>query len=329
MNIRKIILIPLLSFFLFSIISSFAIADTLLFPVIAVNQPYVTTIVTVINEAETSKAAYLRYTYRVKDSLVGGEPNITGECSSVSFTRPTYFRDMVSFDASGIMNSGNALFGDTDSYSGGFGLGLTGPKRAYLLVSHSNSSGARVDVDSFTKLSGEAIIMDIASGAAWGYKAINDTTREDYTFTISGVTSAIQYGSYNFRSFGFFPMNEWTTRFFVTPIGSDMNTSNLQSKVRLSTTLHVLNRNGVEFSFTPPEISPVCTAAIDLGSLLDSTTKAAVETTGGFSRFCVQSGGSQPGSPVIAYKLEYVLNNPTYGGTNNNAYLITTPLDMP
>jgi hypothetical protein len=103
-----------------------------------------------------------------------------------------------------------------------------------------------------------------------------------------------------------------------------MNTANLEGTVRLSTALHVVNRTGVEFSFTPPEFQPKCTAAIDLNDMMDSTTLSAVNTTGGFSRFCIQSA-----TPVIAYKLEYVVTNPTYGGTNNNCYLLTTTRDMP
>jgi hypothetical protein len=304
-------------------------ADTLLFPVIAVNQPAVTTIVSIINEAATASASYLNYKYRVKDSLVGGVANITGECSTVGFTRPTYYRDLLSFDASGIMNSGNALFGDTDPYGGGFGIGLTGPRRAYLLVSHSNSTGTRVNVGNNTILSGEAIIMDIGTGAAWGYKAINDTEREDFTFTNTGVKNSIQFGGFNYRAFNFFPMNEWKTRFFITPIGSDMDTANLEATVRLSQNLHVYSRTGVEYSFTPLEMKPKCTAAIDLADMMDSTTRSAVEATGGFSRLTFQSGGTEPGNPAIAYKLEYVVNNPAYGGTNNNGYLFSTTIDMP
>jgi hypothetical protein len=303
---------------------SIAKADTLLFPVIAINQPNVTTIVSITNEDDTSSPSYLHYIYRVKDSLVGGLPNITGTCTSIQFTRPSYYHDLVSFDASGSLDSGNALFGDTDTYGGSFSMGLTGPRRAYLLVTHSNSSGTRVNVGNNTRLFGEAIVMDIMFGAAWGYKAINDTEREDYTFTDTGVQNSIKFVAYNYRGFTFFPPNEWTTKFFVTPIGADMNTSNLEGQVRLSQLLHVVNRTGIEYTFTPPDIYPKCTAAIDLNDMMDSTTLSAVDATGGFSRFCVQST-----VPVIAYKLEYVVNNPTYGGTNNNCYLLTTTRDMP
>ena len=36
-------------------------------------------------------------------------------------------------------------------------MGLTGPRRAYLLVTHSDASGTRVDVGNDTILFGEAI----------------------------------------------------------------------------------------------------------------------------------------------------------------------------
>ena len=299
---------------------SLARADTLLFPVLAVNQPNVTTIVSVINNASPS-STHLTYTYRYKDTFVSGLPNITGACSAASVTRSTYTRDLVSFDASGTLNSGNALFGDTDTYGGGFALPGTGARRAYLLVTHSNAAGVPQTVGNFT-LAGEAIVMDIVGGAAWGYKAINDTTHEDFTFDSAGVQTSLS--GTGFRYFSFFPPNEWTTRFFVTPIGAAMDSANLEATVRLSSLIHVINRTGFEFSFTPIDVTPKCTAAIDLSALMDSTTFSNVQTTGGFSRFVVMSDTS-----AVAYKLEYVFENPTYGGTNNNAYLITTTTDTP
>lgn len=121
-------------------------ADTILFPVIAVNQPNVTTIISVFTEDSlSSPQTHLHYIYRYKDSLSGGSPNYTGTCATASFTRPTTPRDLVSFDASGTLNGGNALFGDTDSYGGSFSMPGSGPRRAYLLVTQSNASGTRVD----------------------------------------------------------------------------------------------------------------------------------------------------------------------------------------
>jgi hypothetical protein len=316
------VLIGLLCFVL--IFGSFTVAkaETILFPVIAINQPSVTTIISVYNWA--SGATHLHYTYRFKDSLSGGSPNYTGACSTAEFTRPTSDMDLVSFDASGTLNSGNALFGDTTSYGGSFNLPGTGARRAYLLVTHSDSAGNRVDTSSL--LGGEAIIMDIASGAAWGYKAVRDSFTEDYTFVnyfdrggTDGVFSSISTSMWigSVRQFSFFPPNEWTNKFFVTPIGGSM-TSDRTAIVGLT---DIYNRTGTQFSNSVNQ-TVTCTAAFDLEDLVDSTIWSSIQSSGGWT-FFLPIFVTDPCS-VIVYRLEYVVNNPTYGGTNNNGYLLST-----
>ena len=54
--------------------------------------------------------------------------------------------------------------------------------RGILIVTKSDVSGNRVDTDSPTGLSGEATLVDDVYGAAWGYQAVNDPVREDYSF---------------------------------------------------------------------------------------------------------------------------------------------------
>jgi len=282
--------IGLLCFML--ILGSFTVAkaDTILFPVIAVNQPNVTTIISVYNWDQAAAASHLHYIYRYKDSLSGGSPNYTGACTSASFTRPTHNNDLVSFDASGSLNGGNALFNDTDSYGGTFSLPGTGSRRAYLLVTHSNSSGTRVDVS--TLLGGEATLMDIAFGAAWGYKAVNDVTTESYEFINwwdrggsggSGVFSSISYGMWilGMRQFSFFSPNEWTNKFFVTPIGGNM-TSDRTAQVVLGA--HIYDRMGTDIdNSSAPAVSVTCTAAIDLEDMFDSTVWSSIQNTGGWT----------------------------------------------
>ncbi len=254
-----------------------AVADTLLFPVIAVNTPNVITVVSVVNDSPG--APRLRYSYRAKDTSVAGSPNIGGTCDSVTFTRNTADKDLVSFDASGTINSGDALFDDPDVYGGGFDLGATNPQRAYLLVTHANNAGTPVNVGDFTALSGEAIIMDIASGAAWGMRGINDVTREDYEFRNylagGGVYSALPNLTTSKR-FTFFPPTDWTTRFFVTPIGAAMDSANLSSIVSLSLA-PAYDRSSTAYPL--PLINPTvtCTGAVDLSALLDAATAAALE----------------------------------------------------
>jgi hypothetical protein len=292
-------------------------ADTVLFPVIAVNQPNVTTIVSVLNWS--GSATHLHYTYRYKDSLVGGSPNYTGGCTSASLTRPTSDDDLVSFDASGTLNGGNALFNDPNSYGGSFGLSVTGPRRAYLLVTHSNASGTRVDVGE-ALIGGEAIVMDIASGAAWGYKGINDITTETYSFANYvdrggyGVYSSISQAMFlSARQLTILPPNEWTTKFFVTAIGGDM-TSDRTGQIAM---LNFFDRGGTAYPASASQ-SVTCTAAIDLEDLLDSTIWSSIQTMGGWGLIY------PPAGDIIVYKLEYVVNNPTYGGTNNNGFLVST-----
>jgi hypothetical protein len=325
---KKVIWIVLLCFLMALGSFTAAKADTILFPVIAMGSPNVTTVVSVMVRPG-STSSHLHYIYSVKDAMVSGSPNITGSCTKVQFTRTNFDSDVLSFDATGIFNSGNALFGDTDSYGGGFSLSGTGDRRAYLLVTNaSDSSGTRVDVGNNQDLGGEAILMEIGFGAAWGMRGINDITREDYTFINvddgGGIWSALPSNGFTNRRFTFFPPNEWTTRFFVTPIGSNMNSSDNTATVNLysSAAGGVYDRMGTQYTFTPIDQSVTCTAAIDLEDLMDSTTWAALQTTGGFSWIRVASGDA------IIYKLEYVLENSTYGGTNNNGYLLST-FDLP
>ena len=300
-------------------------ADTLLFPVIASNSPNVVTLVSVANRP-AGISTYLHYHYRYKSSLTaGGSPNRTGACSSVEFTRPSFDGDLVSFDASGFIGNGSALFGDGNSYGGPFDHGVPGASRSYLLVSNSDGAGNRVDVGQVRDLSGEAVVMDIATGAAWGMKAINDRTREDYSMINAadggGVYAALPSQGFDNRRFSFFPSSQWTTRFFVTPIGWNMDSANLSATVNLvssgSSVEGVYDRQGVRHAFTPINQPITCTGAVDLTELMDSTTRAAVEHGGGWSWLRVASGDA------VVYKLDFALENAVYGGTVNNGYLLT------
>ncbi len=323
MKRKKVIGIVFLSFLM--VLGSFAVAlaDTILFPVIAVNQPNVTTVVSVFNRPSAA-STHLHYIYRYKDSLVGSNPNHTGTCATVSFTRNTIDSDLVSFDASGVFGSGNALFNDSNTYNGTFDTGLTGAKRAYLLVTNSNSGGTPTTVSDSKALGGEAIIMDIAFGAAWGYRGVNDANSEGYSFNYTGdgggVTNALDFF---WRWFSFFPPNEWTTKFFITPIGNSMNTANLSATVSINRQIGgngLYDRGGTERTFAKTQ-NVTCTAGVNLEDLMDSTTFSAVENIGGWTFF---SNDTHASGSILVYKLEYVVNNSTYGGTNNNAYLLSS-----
>ncbi|MBM4140039.1 MAG: hypothetical protein FJ242_00870 [Nitrospira sp.] len=310
---KAVILVAIICFVLTLGTIPVAKADTVLFPVIAVNYPYVTTIVSVTNQGPTS--GYLKYTYFYKPAFVGGLPNYSGECSIYSRVRPTWSPDVVSFDASGSFNGGWALFNDADNYGGPFDLPVSGAYRGYLLVTNSDAAGNRVNVGSIASLRGEAIVMDIFAGAAWGYRAVNNESREDYDFW--GMAGAIPSGS-TFR-FSFFPLNEWTTRFFVTPVDWGMNllptwTSTIKLYQASPVVGGIYGRAWDTYAFNVTQVVR-CTAGVNLVDLLDATAYSNLWSTGGWGRIGISSGHS-----AYIYKLEYVVNNPTYGGTNNNAY---------
>ena len=294
-------------------------ADTLLFPIIVTNYPNVTTIVSVVNRGGSGyfTSSHLRYVYSYKYA----SSSYSSGCFGASVVMPTWAPDLVSFDASGTLNGGGSLFNDSDIYGGSFAVLPSGAVRSYLLVTNSDSSGNRVDVGYTMALSGEAIVMDILYGAAWGYRAVNDSNREDYSFSSSGISNTLHVG--DTRRFTFFPPSEWTTRFFVTPVGSNMNTADVNSTIRLlgfqgSSSGSITGRGSTTYNFNVSQYVN-CTAAVNLSDLMDSTAWSGIYYSGGWGWF-----NNAAGSPAMVYKLEYVVNNATYGGTNNNAFLLSS-----
>jgi hypothetical protein len=314
-------LIVLVCFLLLLGSSTIAKADTLLFPVIASNYPNVITIVSVINYGGSANSTHLMYIYSYKASIVGGTPNHAGGCSVDAGVLPTFVPDLVSFDASGAFNNGYALFNDPDPYGGPFSPGFIGPVRAYLLVTNSTAGGARVDVGFAWSLSGEAIVMDIMTGAAWGYTALNDYNREDFSFYSGGVINVLDAGWG--KRFSFFPPSEWTTKLFITSIGASMATTDSTTIVRLhgyggADSGSITDRSHTTYNFNVSQLVR-CTAAVNLSELMDSTAWAGIYYSGGWGWLDIVSGDS-----AVVYKLEYVINNPTFGGTNNNGYILST-----
>lgn len=315
----KVILLTVVFCFIFSLGAfSTAKADTLLFPVLTVNYPNVTTFISVINRGGGFfDSTHLRYVYSYKPVSSG----YAGGCYVYSVVRPTWVPDLVSFDAAGVYNGGYALYNDPDVYGGSFALGVGGSNRAYLLVTNSDSFGNRVDVGYNWSLGGEFIVMDIMYGAAWGGKAVNDGNREDYSFYSSGISNAMLVG--DARRFAFFAPYEWTTKFFVTPIGGSMNAVDINSTVRVtgyggSSSGSVTGRGFTTYNFNVSQYVN-CTAAVNLSDLMDSTAWSGIYYTGGWGWF-----NNVGGSTALIYKLQYVFNNYSFGGTNNDAYLLSS-----
>ncbi|MGO9614737.1 MAG: hypothetical protein ACLPX5_17120, partial [Dissulfurispiraceae bacterium] len=125
--------------------------------------------------------AVLHYQYWGKDGSTGQ----TDSCSEFDFNRPTSKDDIVMFDAAGNMNGGKALFEPIANQPTNVNYGnqnfsyiATVSARAFLLV---DNNVPQVFTDNVLDLAsnadgtlyGEALVIDLGSGSAWGYIAYN------------------------------------------------------------------------------------------------------------------------------------------------------------
>ncbi len=331
--------------------SGYVLGDTILFPYIASDGVNVTTIVTIVNKA--GDASHLNFIYRYKTA----SSSLSASCNTTSFTRSTHQNDLLTFDVAGIFEGGRDMYNDPDSYGGTFNISESSPIRGYLVVTHSNSSGIRINVSnsdiaySDESLYGEAVLLDITSGAAWGYRAQNKNGTQSYDLEIPSyhlTTERVSGGVYSSSegvTLPFFPTSIWTTRLFITPTGPNMDNTDYYAKLKLVTskdpsqprindssscsggpcdeTEGFFTRAGIAIGRSGSGAQTVnCVGMIPVTSFLDSTQRSFAENAGGWGILYADylSGGADY---VNVYKLEYVLNNATYGGTNNNAILLS------
>jgi hypothetical protein len=233
-----------------------ALADVLMFPWV-VKSSTVSTVLSVVNTAGQpgsyeyqSQPFRLHYQYWYKETT---ENLQTDRCDSHSFKQPTSKDDIVTFDAAGNINGGNAMFNDPSPYNPAqsFQLNEPGPRRAFLLVDNNtpaftnqfNWGAAAVNVDG--TLYGEAMVLEIAGGAAWGYIAYNaengSTTGQTAPVQFNdpldpqgeviggghgGIDAVLQPGA--IATWGevtqtvLLPTNMGTTRFFMTPVDDEI-----------------------------------------------------------------------------------------------------------
>lgn len=332
----------LLALFVVSVVAltfaATAKADTILFPYINENPGKVSTIITVINgtaclsgtsPCPTSRSVVgLHYRYmtkKINDDITKEVDDAMVACEERNFCRPTSLHDIVSFDAAGNLNDGNALFNDptaggTLAYGASFKDTLTPkPRRGYLLVNHSASvadCGPANDIISSIpggsgngELDGEAMLIDIVNGEAWGYKAVT-SPMSDFTFVI-GEGVLLENGYSFFENTAIMPPSLFTTRYFITPTSTavspdllvepvwdfDMSiaTPILQKRTRFGLmgwrgsagALGVFNRNET-FISGGSLIDVRCVAALSLETLLGSAltydnSPLGIGNTGGWA----------------------------------------------
>ncbi|MGO9612979.1 MAG: hypothetical protein ACLPX5_08090 [Dissulfurispiraceae bacterium] len=234
-------------------------ADVIMFPWI-VKSPTISTLISVVNTAEPVGGAQslgnavLHYQYWGKDGSTGQ----TDICSETDFDRPTSKDDIVMFDAAGNINSGEALFEPTASPTTNVNYGnanfsyiATTTARAFLLVDNNIPQVFTDDLlasNADGTLYGEALVIDLGAGAAWGYIAFNASggVRESTnapvsfadgndvlgevignsnqthcaTWNSSGTCTKTKYGHQETTAVTLLPPSVKQTKFFTTPVNA-------------------------------------------------------------------------------------------------------------
>lgn len=205
-------------------------AGTILFPQIAVS-PTVTTIVTVMNAGGgyDVNGETLHYKYYWKEFL-----DITDNadhCVERNRFLPTSENDIQTFDIGdvafgsagrGVMFQDESVNNNWDKAPVDFRLGANLPgdpvaHRAFLLVDNDTSANWGPD------LAGEAILMEVANGASWGYQAFQNTNPDDADFE--------RFASYRYSLVAYMPPAEVTTKFLATVLDDDMDAASDYSEM--------------------------------------------------------------------------------------------------
>lgn len=147
-------------------------ADSILFPWV-VKSTAISTIVSVVNTAGMPlpllnvPQLHLAYFYKDPDN------NQTTICQDYNFKVPTSEMDIVTFDASGNINLGLPMWGDPNNGVGSMALLAPGDRRAFLIVDNNTPALTFAGTNIDGTLYGEAMVLELTTGAAWGYEAYN------------------------------------------------------------------------------------------------------------------------------------------------------------
>jgi hypothetical protein len=220
---------------------------------------------------------------------------------------------VVSFDASGNVNGGNALFNDPTVYGGSFVDTLTPkPRRGYLLVTHATAVCGDItetnNASPNAELDGEATLIDIVNGEAWGYKAVLNNgagvCSRECNFSFWDTDDVLrEEGRSFYENSVLYPPALFSQRYFVTPVlysavllggggasTDDMSDINFQKRTRIGlmgwgpsvAQLGIFNRNE-QFQSSGRLVHVQCVAGISLATLIDTNGVTFINTTGGWA----------------------------------------------
>jgi len=222
-------------------------ADAIMFPWI-VKSATVSTLVSVVNTAQGNpdfeERVHLQYWMKDPNGT-NATPDVNDQentCTEVDFKVVVSKDDLFTFDTSGKIGNGLPLFGDTNTKpvnpATSLKMNATDPRRAFLLVDNNTAQNfAAVAANEDGTLYGEAIVLELGSGAAWGYVAYNPSggMESSQSYAVSFVDGTDMLGEViggtEFTQTTIMPVNTMITRFFLTPVDiADVGEHNAQNQ---------------------------------------------------------------------------------------------------
>jgi hypothetical protein len=352
-------------------------ADAILFPWI-VKSTNVSTIVSVVNTAGPTHALIsdpelLHYQYWHK--IATPYPDVNNQlniCNEYDFKAYISKDDLVSFDTSGKINNGLPLWNDDDprhpndtvGFASDYSLNVAGDRRAFLIVDNNTPNySLQAGTNEDGTLYGEALVLEITTGAAWGYVAYNAsggvTSYQEAPVAFPDGSDALGevIGADEFIPTIILNPNSFTTKFFVTPV-TDGNARSPNNNTRIQICVRPNSSGGcaasgmydnVEggISFGDPK-NVVCTDAAKLIEIMGEAAYNSfassgrsgwgfiITRTGTVDQLPVDGIPDNPCEQMIVGKLEYtettldidgmtVPTNPgVAGGINNFIWLRNT-----
>lgn len=236
-------------------------ADALLFPWVT-KSTTVSTLISVVNTAGVpagwggaTPQLHIQYWSKIFSCSVTGLPcDVTADCplagigetclqntqtegcGEADFKVDTSGNDVVTWDAAGNVNGGIPIFNDPNNGVASLQLSSPSPRRAFLLVDNNTPALVANGTNLDGTLYGEAMVIDIVNGAAYGYIAYNSGEGLFGTTGVTpGQTDPIQFsdgsdvlgevigggaltGLAESIPVVLLPPNTIQTRFFMTPI---------------------------------------------------------------------------------------------------------------
>lgn len=331
-------------------------ADTLLFPYV-VNSTTTTTIVSVIDRGDGATdrynsagvvgngAGFNRNHWRLHFKDGANATNNAATCGEINFYLPTSPNDLQTVDLGGTFGATTrgVLFNDPSTNNNwnaagvnfNFAATLQDPMRGALFVHNADSTTNQT-------MQGEAMVLEFANGAAWGYQALavnNGTANDSNGFAFAGATSTTGQGV------TFMPPAETFTRLFVTPVTTPMLAANganvgtwggLRARVRLNDQAGGAGA-GVAFDRDENLVSGslpqdvTCVGAVDMSAMIQPAHTAAggALANGGWANLIIEASPvTAAGVTTVAtanvIKLDFSLggqfNGEAVGAPFNNAY---------